>query len=164
MDKFEVYVDIRQLLKQGFSKAKIAKKLGISRPTLYRYLQKDPKEMADWVDSLQVRSKKLDPYKDKILSWLKENPDMSAAQVEDWLRERDSSLEISESTVRGYVRKLREDYDLPKEIRVRDYDVNSHFISSKNQIFFSNSSRLIYILLRQNVLNFLHISWEEFFY
>ncbi|MBL5848422.1 transposase, partial [Bacillus sporothermodurans] len=78
--------------------------------------------MADWVDSLQVRSKKLDPYKDKILSWLKENPDMSAAQVEDWLRERDSSLEISESTVRGYVRKLREDYDLPKEIRVRDYE------------------------------------------
>lgn len=122
MDKFEVYVDIRQLLNQGFSKAKIAKRLGISRPTLYRYLQKDPKEMADWIDSIQVRTKKLDPYKDKILSWLKENPDMSAAQVEDWLRERYSSLEISESTVRGYVRKLREDYDIPKEIRVRDYE------------------------------------------
>lgn len=85
MDKFGVYVEIRQLLKQGFSKAKMGKRLGISRLTLYRYLQKDPNEMADRIDSLQVRSKKLDPYKDKISSWLKENPDMPAAQVEDWL-------------------------------------------------------------------------------
>ena len=43
MDKFEVYVKIRQLLEQGFSKTAIAKKLGISRPTLYRYLKKSPK-------------------------------------------------------------------------------------------------------------------------
>ena len=45
MDKFEVYMKIHQLLEQGFTKTAVAKKLGISRPTLYRYLKKSPKEM-----------------------------------------------------------------------------------------------------------------------
>ena len=69
MDKFEVYIQIRQLLEQGFTKTSIAKKLGISRPTLYRYLEKSPKEMAEWIDSTKTRKKKLDPYKKLILSW-----------------------------------------------------------------------------------------------
>src|SRR5690625_4340340 len=45
VDKFEVYIKIRQLLELGFTKTAVAKKLGISRPTLYRYLKKSPKEM-----------------------------------------------------------------------------------------------------------------------
>ena len=71
MDKFEVYVKIRQLLEQGFSKTAIAKKLGISRPTLYRYLKKSPKEMAEWLDSTKTKPKKLDPYQEQILAWLR---------------------------------------------------------------------------------------------
>ncbi len=38
VDKWEMYMEIQQLLKQGFSKVKVAKKLGISRTTVYRYL------------------------------------------------------------------------------------------------------------------------------
>ncbi|WP_235356920.1 IS21 family transposase [Bacillus alveayuensis] len=78
--------------------------------------------MADWIDSTKTRTKKLDPYKDKILSWLREHPDMRAAQVEDWLREKDPGLKVSESTVRAYVRNLRKEYDIPKEIKTRDYE------------------------------------------
>ncbi|WP_245796503.1 helix-turn-helix domain-containing protein [Domibacillus antri] len=58
MDKWEVYMEINQLLKQGFSKTKVAKKLGISRSTIYRYLKRNPKEMAEWMDSIQMREKK----------------------------------------------------------------------------------------------------------
>lgn len=94
VDKFEVYVNIRQLLEQGFSKTAIANKLGISRPTLYRYLKKSPREMADWIDSTKTRAKKLDPYKDKILSWLREHPALKASQVEDWLKEKYPSLQV----------------------------------------------------------------------
>ncbi|MDE3837801.1 IS21 family transposase [Bacillus methanolicus] len=122
MDKFEVYVEIRQLLELGFSKAKVAKKLGISRPTLYRYLNQNPKEMVEWIDSTNTRSKKLDPYKSQILTWLNEHPDMSAAQVEDWLKERYSSLEVSEGTVRSYVRELRIHYGITKETLPRSYE------------------------------------------
>lgn len=123
MDKFEVYIQIRQLLEQGFTKTSIAKKLGISRPTLYRYLEKSPKEMAEWIDSTKTRKKKLDPYKDLILSWLRDHPDMKASQVEDWLKERFPELKVSESTVRSYVRNLRKEYNIPKDInKKRDYE------------------------------------------
>jgi transposase len=117
-----MYMEIQQLIKQGFSKTKVAKKLGVSRSTVYRNLKRSPSETAIWIDSLNERSKKLDPYKELILSWLKEHPDMSSAQVYDWLLEKYNSLEIGESTVRSYVNGLREEYQINKESNPRDYE------------------------------------------
>ncbi len=117
-----MYMEIKQLLKQGFSQTKIAEKLGISRTTVYRHLKKSPSEMAEWVDSLQYKKKKLDPYKELILSWLRMHPDMSAAQVFDWLLEKYEDLEIGESTVRTYVKGLREEYKIKKETTPRMYE------------------------------------------
>lgn len=115
-------MEIKQLIKQGFSKSKVAEKLGVSRSTVYRNLKKSPSEMAEWVESLQSRSKKLDTYKELMLSWLRAHPDMSAAQVQDWLQERYKSLEVGESTVRSYVKSLREEYKIAKEASPRDYE------------------------------------------
>lgn len=122
VDKWEVYMEIQQLIKQGFSKSKVAEKLGVSRSTVYRHLRRSPSEMAEWVESIQTRKKKLDPYKELILSWLRQHPDMSSAQVEDWLKERYKELEIGESTVRDYVKQLREEYKILKESSPRDYE------------------------------------------
>lgn len=122
VDKWEMYMEIHQLLKQGFSKTKVAEKLGISRSTVYRYLKRNPESMADWIRSTKTRRKKLDPYKNLILSWLREHPDMSAAQVLDWLLEKYSDLVVSESTVRLYVRNLRKQYNIPKESSPRIYE------------------------------------------
>lgn len=122
VDKWEMYMEIHQLIKKGFSKTKVAEKLGISRSTVHRYLKKNPSDMSKWVDSIQTRTKKLDPYKELILSWLREHPDMSAAQVEDWLKERYEDLEVGESTVRSYVRELREEYKIRKETSSRIYE------------------------------------------
>lgn len=72
-----MYMEIQQLLKKGFSKSKVADKLGVSRATVYRHLKRSPSEMAEWVESLQTRKKKLDPYKELILNWLREHPDLS---------------------------------------------------------------------------------------
>ena len=117
-----MYMEIHQLIKKGFSKTKVAEKLGISRSTVYRNLKKSPSDMAEWVESIQTRSKKLDSHKELILSWLREHPDMSAAQVEDWLKEKYEDLEVGESTVRSYVRELREDYRIKKETSPRIYE------------------------------------------
>ena len=122
MEKWEMYMEIHQLLKQGFSKVQVAEKLGISRSTIYRYAKRNPEAMSEWVKKTKVRRKKLDPYKDKILSWLYKHPDMSAAQVLDWLQERHPSLKVAESTVRLYVRGLRKEYNIPKEAAARDYE------------------------------------------
>ncbi|WP_236546348.1 helix-turn-helix domain-containing protein [Anoxybacillus sp. PDR2] len=108
MDKWEVYMEIYQLLKQGFSKVAVAKKLNISRTTLYHYLQRSPEEMTRWLASTKQR--KLDPYRDMILQWIQKHPDISASQIQDWLEERDPNLSVGESTVRQYVRHLREEW------------------------------------------------------
>ncbi|MFB3165522.1 helix-turn-helix domain-containing protein [Neobacillus sp. 179-J 1A1 HS] len=121
MDKFEMYVEIRGMLNQKYSISTIARKLNISRNTVYKYIRKSPEEMAEWTASTMTRSKKLDIHKDLILHWLREYPDITAAQVEDWLEERFPDFKIGESTVRNYVKCLREDYGIPKESIARDY-------------------------------------------
>ena len=122
VDKWEMYMEIHQLLKQGFSKTKVAKKLGISRTTVYRYLKRNPETMSKWIKTTKRRRRKLDVYKNEILGWLRKNPDMTAAQVLDWLQEKYEHLEVAESTVRLYVRELRKKYDIPKETVTRDYE------------------------------------------
>lgn len=62
---------------------RIAKKLEISRNTVYKYLEMTFDEASNSANSLSNRKKKLDPYRDQILSWLKEHPDFSSAQIED---------------------------------------------------------------------------------
>ncbi|NCG68620.1 helix-turn-helix domain-containing protein, partial [Bacillus coagulans] len=48
VDKWEMYMKIKQLKEQGFKIRRIARKLGISRTTVYKYLEKSPEEMALW--------------------------------------------------------------------------------------------------------------------
>lgn len=122
MIKLELIVQVHQLKKQGFKVAAIARKCNLSRTTVYDYLEKDFEEAYRWVNELRTRKKKLDPYKDQILAWLKEHPDLSASQVSDWLEERCSFTDIGDSTVRSYVRELREQYHIPKTLTFRSYE------------------------------------------
>jgi transposase len=121
VDKWLMYMEIHQLRNQGFSISKIARKLDISRNTVYSYLQRNPEDMTEWMASIRSRRRKLDTHKELILTWLKDHPDMSAAQVLDWLKEKEKDFKIGESTVRGYVRELREIYQIEKTQYTRSY-------------------------------------------
>ncbi|MGG5252144.1 IS21 family transposase [Neobacillus sp. SM06] len=122
VEKWEMYMKIKQLKEQGFKIRRIARKLGVSRTTVYKYLEKSPKELAEWAASTKSRTKKLDPYEMLIHTWLSENPDMSSAQVHDWLMEKYDNFTVGESTVRSYVKELREKYAIPKETHQRVYE------------------------------------------
>lgn len=122
MIKLELIVQVHQLKNQGFKVAAIARKCNLSRTTVYDYLDKDFEEACRWVNELKTRKKKLDPYKDEILAWLKEHPDLSASQVSDWLEERCSFTDVGDSTVRSYVSELREQYHIPKSLAFRSYE------------------------------------------
>jgi transposase len=116
-----IYNEIHRLKSQGFSNSKIAKKLKISRNRVIDYGKMTPEEFFQFMSSLQNRSKKLDPYHETIVSWLKEHPDLSGAQVLDWLVERLNVTSISENTVRNYVNDLREVYHIPKQLPEREF-------------------------------------------
>lgn len=117
-----MYMNMHQLFKQGFNISEIARKTGMSRTTIYKYLGKSPDEFSEWLASGQTRKRKLDPYKKLILSWLKEDPGKTSAQIFDWLQEKYPGIDVAESTVRLYVNKLREKYYIPKVKWQRDYE------------------------------------------
>lgn len=138
-----MYMEIQQLLNQGFSKVKVAEKLGISRTTVYRYIKRNPETMSKWVENIRTRKKKLDDYKSIILSWLQEHPDMSAAQILDWLQEKYEGLEVAESTVRLYIRELRKEHDIPKEFTARSYEAVPEIpLGKQMQVDFGQTEQL----------------------
>jgi len=115
------YFNILQLKEDGFSISKISKKLSLSRNTVKKYLKMTPVEMEDWVATLKTREKKLDPYRETILTWLKEHPDLTGAQIHDWLDERCDYKMASENTVRNFVNEVRKFYHIPKTASERVY-------------------------------------------
>ncbi|WP_253940769.1 hypothetical protein [Fundicoccus ignavus] len=120
--KMTIYHEIHRLHRLGFNKSQIERKVGVNRDTVRKYLAKDFKEMSEWTDTLQNRTKKLDPYEPIILEWLKEHSDLSAAQIEDWLLEEYSTIQVSSSTVRSYIKQLRDQYAIPKRQTIRQYE------------------------------------------
>lgn len=116
-----IYNEIHRLKSQGFSNSQIARKLRISRNRVIDYGKMTPEEFFEFASSLQNRSKKLDPYHETIVRWLKEYPDLSGAQVLDWLEERLNVKSVSENTVRNYVNDIRETYHIPKQLPERDF-------------------------------------------
>jgi transposase len=116
-----IFNEIHQLRSAGFSNSAIAKKLKISRNRVIDYGNMTPDDFCEFVLSLQNRSKKLDPYHEEIVSWLKEHPDLTGAQIFDWLEDRLGVNSIAENTVRNYVNELREIYHIPKEAAERTF-------------------------------------------
>ncbi|RFU69981.1 IS21 family transposase [Peribacillus saganii] len=117
-----LYVKIQELHKRKFKVAQIAKELKISRPTVYKYLDMTLEEAKAYTEEFHGRKKKLDSYKDWILAWLEEYPHLSGAQIHDWLLERYPDLVVGGSTVRSYVKEVREIYQIEKKVIVRQYE------------------------------------------
>ena len=121
-EKLVLYVKIHELRKKKFKVAQIAKELKVSRPTVYKYLEMTFDEAKAYTEQPLGKKKKLDYYKDWILAWLEEYPHLSSAQVHDWLLERYPDLAVGGSTVRTYVKDLRETYQIEKKVIVRQYE------------------------------------------
>ena len=87
-ERWNMYSEIMRLKELGLNISQIARHLDISRNTVYQYRDLNPDEYNQLLEDMQTRQKKLDHKREKILSWLKEYPDLSGAQVFDWLKER----------------------------------------------------------------------------
>lgn len=121
-EKLVLYVKIHELSKRKFKVTQIAKELKISRPTVYKYLEMTFDEAKAYTEQPSGKKKKLDSYKDWILAWLEEYPHLSSAQIHDWLLERYPDLSVGGSTVRSYVKEIREVYQIEKKVIVRQYE------------------------------------------
>lgn len=121
-ERWEMFFSIQQMKKQGFKKSQIARRLEISRNTVNKFWGMTVHEYKRFLEGMETRARKLDGFESDIVGWLREYPDLSAAQVADWLKERKGNLDVAESTVRNYVRDLRLEYGIPKVLRIRQYE------------------------------------------
>ncbi len=120
MKGYHVYSKIQQFKQAGFSQRQVARRLGINRKTVKRYWEMPVNEYEE-MSSAVCRVQYLDKYQSQIIGWLLEFPDMTAAQVSDWLKEHYRE-NISERTVSRYVKQLREEYGLKKSDVPREYE------------------------------------------
>lgn len=117
-----MYQEIQQLRELGLNKSQAARKLGIDRRTVSKYWEVTPDEFAELRQKAKRRGKGLDRYEQRIVGWLKEYPDISTAQIHDWLKEHYRDYHGKERTLRRYIKKVREQYGITKHIAQRQYE------------------------------------------
>ncbi|KKH69179.1 hypothetical protein DU75_03615, partial [Methanosarcina mazei] len=96
--------------------------LGIDYKTVNKYWNMTLEEYAKLKEDAKSRTKKVDKYKELILSWIQEFRDISTSQIYDWLIERYDKLDFKDRALRLYVSDLREEYNLPKVPCIRQYE------------------------------------------
>ncbi len=121
-ERWQMYSKIHELKGLNLKIAQIARHVGVSRNTVYKYIDMAPAEYHRHLERRGSRKKKLDSYKSQILDWLKQYPDLSAAQIYDWLQERHTEIDVSEKTVGNLVNRLRREHTIPKTVCQRQYE------------------------------------------
>ena len=110
MKEWIVIHQIKALHNQGngLSERKIAKRLGISRNTVSKYLNMLEAEITDRLSDTD-RTKKLDEYRDYIIQLLQTYPDLSAVKVLRKLKAKVETLSVSDRSVRRYIQALKQE-------------------------------------------------------
>lgn len=112
MERWLMYCKIQSMKVDGFSQRKISRLLGIHRDTVKKYWDMTPEEYDELILEPAKKSS-LEQHKEQILAWLKEYPEVTAAEVHDWLKEK-YQITLTEGSTRKFVSKLRSEYDLKK--------------------------------------------------
>lgn len=123
MKGWNVFAEIKKLKKMGLKKSQVSRSLNIDYKTVTKYWGMTHDEYAKCKDLAAERRKQYDPYKSDILEWIQEFHDLSSAQVHDWLKEKYQDFNENERTLRHYVQSLRKEYNIPKKVSVRQYEV-----------------------------------------
>lgn len=122
---WQMYSEIQKLKSMGFSKSRTAQKLQINFRTVARYWQMDPAEYAAAFKDIRCDMKNscASRYEADILAWLEEHPDLSSAQIYDWLYEKYGERPVvAERTMRRYIAWLREQHAIPRSASFRSYE------------------------------------------
>jgi len=118
--RWQMYSKIQAMKSQGYSQRKVARTLEIHRTTVKKYWYMTPEEYNDSILEPAKKSR-LEQHKELIVSWLRTYPEVTAAQIYDWLQEK-YGLQLAENSVRRYIRILRIDYDIKPVADDREYE------------------------------------------
>ena len=122
MVDWSMYAEIQNLKRKGFKKTQTARQLGINRETVSKYWDMSPDEFQSLQEKQRVR--KPDVFRELIIEWLTEYPDITAAQLYDWCKERSKleTLEFQKRSFQDYVNSIRKEYGIKKPDSSRQYE------------------------------------------
>ncbi len=122
MVDWSMYIEIQNLKNKKFKKAQVARKLSLNRETVAKYWDMPP-DVYEKTRNVK-RARKPDEYRDFIIECLTEYPDISAAQLYDWCKERKNveTLDFQKRSFQNYVNDIREQYDIRKPEKARQYE------------------------------------------
>ena len=122
LNRLIVYHQIHKMHRDGWKVSRIASYLVINRRTITKYLSMTEEEYFAYLESIRDRKRELDPYEGFVKIKLEQFPQTSAAQMHDWLKEHyDDFPKVSPKTVYNFVMKVRQEHNIPKANKQRDY-------------------------------------------
>ncbi len=124
MINWMIYGKIKEHKRDGLNRNQVKRRLSIDYKTVDKYWDMSPDEYASTLEKSKSRTRKADKYRSFTLDCLEKYPDMSAAQVYDWIKEKTGqvTLEFKQRAFRSYVKLLREEYDIRKPVTTRQYE------------------------------------------
>ena len=118
------YGEIQSYKRKGFNKSQIARILEIDYKTILKYWNMNPEEFLVQKEYAQTRIKKAEKHEEFIVSSLKQYPNVTAAQIYDWIKEKTEKekLSFTERTLRNFVAEIRKKYQISKNKEDRQYE------------------------------------------
>lgn len=120
-----MWYKVRELKDLGLSKSRISRVLGCDRATVRKYLEMDEDEFHKRIEQGRNLPKKLSDYLGYVKGELGSKPYLSAAQIEDRLKEHYPDLpQVHSKTVYNFVQLVRRQYGIvkPKGEGHRDFE------------------------------------------
>lgn len=117
-----MYHEVNKMKRAGHSISHIANFLGINWRTVKKMLSLDDKDYEQYLLSQFQRPKELSIYEHFVKNKLDRFPETSASQMHDWLKEYDCNFpDVHPKTVYNFVIWVRQEYNIPKEKKYREY-------------------------------------------
>lgn len=112
-----MWYKVKELAEKGLNKTQISFEVGIHRKTVRKYLNMSEEEFFGWLEHPKKLPRKLNDYYDYVHNLLERQPYLSAAQVEDRLKEEHPQLPVVHSkTVYNFVQNIRKEHGIKKQV------------------------------------------------
>jgi len=111
-----MWYKVKELTEKGLNKTQISLELGIHRKTVRKYLCMSEEEFFRWLEHPKKLPRKLNDYYEYVQKLLEKHPYLSAAQVEDRLKEEYPHLpSVHSKTVYNFVQNIRNNHGIKKQ-------------------------------------------------
>jgi transposase len=116
LKKTFMWYKVQELFSKGLNKTQISFEVGIHRKTVRKYLNMSEEEFYKWIEQPKNQPRKLNDYYEYVQKLLEAQPYLSAAQVEDRLKENFKELPMVHSkTVYNFVQSVRRTNGIKKQ-------------------------------------------------